>query len=430
MSKSNPLRGVARRGGVDAGSLPRTRRRPGAAAAAYSHALSILREPGEAELVAAAALRRGGHSRVAVIAHARHLSLARASTSAPTSLDELASPDPRVLALQLAGTRPAIERSIVDLELRYGLDARSFGRSIGLSSSQAIERSREITKTWANHLDPAMMALLGPGTCEVLAHVLANKGMSPNSRGIGSNARSSTLLAATGTEPVSLIQASETDTAGVTIGNLIDAADSVTHHAAQCETCGDRLRLMTSVRTLVGQVPLEPVPASVATAARASRRRLAGPFPSSIEPRAFDGLRAPWLLALTVTAAVIVAVCLGIWLVPGALNHHDNTQARRVERLLQSAPESRLLGTPTIITPDVKTAALANNGTDPIIWHATTSALWLKVSPSNGELQPAKSISLDVTASSPPPNSSSDATITIAGDDGSKQTLRYDPNGG
>ena len=96
---------------------------------------------------------------------------------------------------------------------------------------------------------------------------------------------------------------------------------------------------------------------------------------------------------------------------------------------MQQAPASRLLGTPSIVTPAVKTASLANNGTQAITWTATSDRDWLKLTPANGRIQPSQSVSIGLAAT-PPTAGVTDATITIKGDDGSVQTLKYSSDGG
>ena len=102
------------------------RHRPGAATAAYSLALSVTGDAAQAASIAVASLRKGAGSRNAVIAHARRESIA-AARSNPDALEKpVAATDIRDLAQQLASSRPAVERAIVNLELRSSLDTGSF----------------------------------------------------------------------------------------------------------------------------------------------------------------------------------------------------------------------------------------------------------------------------------------------------------------
>src|SRR5947207_9508460 len=98
---------------------------------AYSHALAVLGDTTAAEIVALVAIRRGGRSRVATLAFARHLSVTRATDATP----DAPAPPTNVteLAMTLANTRPPLERAIVDLAGRHGLDRGGLGRTLGLT---------------------------------------------------------------------------------------------------------------------------------------------------------------------------------------------------------------------------------------------------------------------------------------------------------
>src|SRR5688500_15431309 len=99
---------------------------------AYGHAGAVLGPVEAAIEVATAAVRRGGRSRWAVLGHARDGVLLRAAEAAPADLDAPAPDDLTELATALAATRPAIDRVVVDLEARHGLDRGSFARALGL----------------------------------------------------------------------------------------------------------------------------------------------------------------------------------------------------------------------------------------------------------------------------------------------------------
>src|SRR3954447_14258027 len=102
---------------------------------AFSHALAVLGDPAAAEEVALVAVRRGDRSRVATLAFARHLSLARARQ---TPSDPSAQPANVVeLALALAATRPPLERALVDLAGRHQLDRSRLGRTLRLTAAAA-----------------------------------------------------------------------------------------------------------------------------------------------------------------------------------------------------------------------------------------------------------------------------------------------------
>jgi hypothetical protein len=402
------------------------RHRPSASAVAYSHALAVTKNALVAESIASSALRRGAHSRLAVIAHARHQSLEHARRTPPPQSDDIAAGELRSLATQLAATRPPMERAIVDLELRYALDPSSFARVLGLTNQRAQQRSEAITQTWADALDPAVMAWLGPASCSELGALLTQAQLWPRS------AHAPIVSSVDSTGPVPLLPtgtdgiAIETESipapvSVVSVSALVNIATDVREHAGKCELCNERLRMLTPVRTLIGQTPIESIPTSVADAAKTAFRRIPTPLPPSIEPHRIDvsRLRVP---AFTV-GALAATIAVGIVLV----NRNDNdepSQADRVAKLVDSPSFSNLLATPSIVTADTKTASLANNSESPLNWQATPSVPWIIVKPSTGNLRPAQSISIDLQSEEPPSNQS-DAEIVILGSDGSRQVLRY-----
>jgi type II secretory pathway pseudopilin PulG len=404
------------------GSIPiravmtqRTRRkRPSAAAAAYSLSLTVLRHPPLAESVAVSALRKGARSRTGVLAHARFQSVRLANSMAQADPEVVAAEDARELAQQLAATRPPIERAIVDLELRFGLDTASFARCLGLPIQLAAGRARSIATTWSNELDPAVLAWLGPAACDELAAILTNAGVWPHT----------VLLPATGTDGESAEPIEDKDAHSIQIQDLLDVGPAVTEHAQHCHGCAERLKSMTPVRTLVGQQPPDTVPPAVAEAARSSYKRLPGPLPPSIEPRRLELQR---LRSVAISAVVAVGLIGGLFgAMAVALNDDEETQADRVARLINAAPASRLLATPTIMNAEAGTAALANSGTESILWHATTSAQWLTVSPTSGRLAPAQSVSIAIDSEATPRSGAAEATIMFTGSDGSTQTIRFE----
>lgn len=378
--------------------------------------------PALAAQIAVTALKRGAQARTAVLAHARHLSLGEAARTSGAA-DEPASSELRDLARQMASTRPAIERSVVDLELRYGLDQVTFGRVLGLSAQKAALRSRTVAQVWAANLDPAMMAALGPGACDQLRALLDERGSVPILTQDHTPPHGTPVVAATGTDGVAM----EPAPAATTVKSVLDAAPEVLAHAKTCDICEVRLKRMTSVRTLVGQQAPEPVPPLVATAARSARRRLPAPLPPSIEPRSFDIYRFKNLAIALAAIAAAGLVILGGY---GAVAGGEASQEERVERLINEAPLSSLLGTPSVIGPDTTTASLANTSDAVVAWNATPNAAWLDVEPRSGTIQPSQSatlrLSVDVPSAGVPDD---EASITIVGDDGSRQILKFRNDG-
>src|SRR3954453_762317 len=110
---------------------------------AYNHCRAVVDEPAASE-AAIVAVRRGGRSRSSVLAFARYHALRRATwpdhegtervsyRAVPAELPELVRQRPR--------RRPPLERAIVDLGSRHGLDRSKLGRALGLSPVAATAR--------------------------------------------------------------------------------------------------------------------------------------------------------------------------------------------------------------------------------------------------------------------------------------------------
>ncbi len=223
---------------------------------AYAHAVALL-GPGDAACdVAVAAVHRGGRSRSAVLGHARAAVLASADAVAPADLDAIATDDLTELALVLAATRPPLERVVVDLDTRHGLDRGGLGRALGQPAASAESQASEIALAWQQSLDPVLLARLGPGGCDGLAAALATTPIDPPDG-----------------------EAPDEVPPTPSVRDLVALGPAVADHAAGCDACRDRLRSMVSVRTLVGQRPLETAPAAVRSAAAPSRLRRPTPAP-------------------------------------------------------------------------------------------------------------------------------------------------------
>ena len=325
-----------------------------------------------------------------------------------------------------------VERAVVDLELRYGLDSGSFAKVLGLSPQRASELSRNVATTWAETLDPAVLAWLGPGACDSLAGVLTQATLwprSPESALVSSVDTTGPIPIIDGSAVAEFVEPLDVGVALITVGALVDAAPAVMSHVNECDICGPRLRLLTPVRTLLGQVAVEPVPRSVATAARAARRRLPAALPPSIEPRRFDVARLT--TPLIAIGALVVVLGAGFGIAHAVTTSHDSSdsQKARVQQLVRNTPVASLLATPSIMTPGASSASLANTSSKVVTWTAAASASWVTVSPSSGHLNPSQSVSVIVHATVPS-QGATDATITFTGSDGATQTIRYDGSGG
>jgi hypothetical protein len=407
------------------------RHRPGAATSAYSLALALTGDAQKAETIAIVALKKGAGSRIAVTSHARHECLSAAQSPTTGATDPIRCSDLRELAQQLALSRPPVERLIVELDARLTLDVSSSARVLGLPVDRTKERLQAVSSTWARELDPAMMAWLGPGSCPELASVLRSYAVWPRASDtplISSVDSTGPLpVLRTGTDATLVAPEFEPEMPhAVTLEQLLTVAPAVHNHAQGCSVCSERLRLLTPVRTLIGQTPLEEVPPRVVEAARSARRRVPAPLPPSIERRRLDYKRLA-LPAFGVAATLVIAL-VG-FAAYEATTGNKPSQASRVAKLVKDAPVSHLLGTPTVITPGITTADLADTGDQVVSWNASTNVPWIQLTPISGRLSPSQSVSISVVAN-PPPTSAGDAVITIKGDDGSVQVLRYDADGG
>ena len=117
----------------------------------------------------------------------------------------------------------------------------------------------------------------------------------------------------------------------INVRSLLNVVPPVLEHSQSCEVCTERLRLLTPVRTLIGQAAVEEVPTRVVEAARNARRRLPAPLPPSIERGRLDYKRLE-VPAFGVIAAAVVAV-VGFGIYQSANNEQGPSQASRVRRL-------------------------------------------------------------------------------------------------
>lgn len=376
---------------------------------AHAHALAVLGSGDAAAVAAATAVRRGGRSRTAVLGHARAEALAQAVDAVRPDLDQPAPGDLTELAVALATTRPPIERAVVDLELRHGLDRAAFGRALGASTAAASARSAAVATTWQQALDPVLLAHLGPGGCEGLASVL---GVVTAAGGEDGGAETESVVDVP-------IQGRGSDVVA-TLRELLGTAPAVLDHAAGCSTCGDRLRSMVSVRTLVGQRPLDPAPAPVRAAAAPSRlRRPTAPPPLEPEPLGRRWLRPVAVVALT----LIVAVAGGVVV---ASDDDDPTNDGSVEALTRvPAQGSVLVVEPAMVEGrSPRPVELTNRSDRPITWVAAGDADWLAFSPDRGSLAPDQSIDVRVSVTSAAPEGDLRGTVQITGSDGSAAVVR------
>lgn len=371
---------------------------------AWSHALAVLGDPVLASEVARTAVRRGGRSRSGVLAHARHEALAAAGS--PTDPTDEPAPDDLVeLARQLAASRPAVERAIVDLDTRHGLDRAGLGRALGLNPADAGTRASEVFLAWERELDPALLARLGPLRCDGLADVLegAELWQRPPSEDTDVGA------------PVTVA------VQPATVARLLEVAPVVGTHAETCAVCRDRMKSMVSVRSLLGQAPLDHAPTEVRGAAWGSRLRRPVP-PPPLEP---GGRSGPPLWARFVTAVAVAAALLGGGL---AVTRSDDgvAETERVGRLtrLPAGGTALAVQPASLEGPALRPVRLSNTSESTVTWRVEVSEPWLKVEPSSGDLRPGQRTTLAVNLSPDAPEGEVRGSLTILGDEGSSTVVR------
>ena len=360
--------------------------------------------------VAVWAVRRGGRSRWAVLGHARDGVLARAGEASAVDLDAAVPEDLTDLAAKLAATRPAIERVIVDLEARHDLDRGAFARALGLPVAHAGARSAAVSADWQQQLDPVVLARLGPGGCEALTAILDRH--HPHDRPLRSS-------------PPGEVDNSEVDEAGeavATLRELIEVGPAVADHAAGCELCGDRLRSMVSVRTLLAQRSVhDTAPVAVRAAAAPSRLRRPSP-PPPLEP---EPLGRRWLRPVATTAAALLVALAG-GVVTAEVRDDDGDDRRQVEALTR-VPDtgSALTVAPAAIEGTLPPPVELTNRSDVAVeWEAEADVTWLRIEPADGALEPGATTELRVAVTSSAPEGPARAAVRISGADGSAAVVR------
>jgi hypothetical protein len=185
-----------------------------------------------------------------------------------------------------------------------------------------------------------------------------------------------------------------------TLRELIDASPAVVDHAAGCELCGDRLRSMVSVRTLLAQRPVDGLaPASVRAAAIPSRLRRPTP-PPPLEP-------APstrrWVRPMaTVAAAILLATIGGV--IAAAVRGGGDDDRRQVEALTRVPLASALAVDPATLDGTTPPPVVLSNRSDRAIeWDAAADVPWIQIAPAAGALEPGGRTELRVGVTSAAP---------------------------
>lgn len=385
------------RAGATAGQLlpyPRATPVPDLADHAYALACAVL-GPGDGAAEAAAdGLRRGGRARWAVLGHTRHAVLERSADADEPGLDAPAPDELTELAILLASTRPALERLVVDLDARHALDRGGLARALGLPAAAAARRVGEVVAGWQDTLDPVVLARLGPGGCDGLAMVL----------GGGDSAE---------------VPGGPASPPQPTLRQVVDLGPAVADHAAGCPACRDRLRAMVSVRTLLGQRPLEAAPASVRSAAAASRLRRPAPPPPLVPLGPLRRSLRPVLVVAAVTAFAVAGGAIASMLESPA----PPTSIEALTRL--PAAGSALVARPALVEgPLPPPVSLENQSDRELTWEARPDAPWLLVEPAGGILEPGAATTIRLAVAPDAPEGEARGAVRISSADGSMTIVR------
>ncbi|HUR02320.1 MAG TPA: hypothetical protein VM347_07270 [Nonomuraea sp.] len=313
--------------------------------AAYGHCLTVTRDEPAAVEAAVAALGRGSRTRTGALAHARHEALARGAGPATHEADIA---DLTALAWWLTGTRPAVERAVVDLDARHQLSRGELGRVLGIAPAAAATLAADYAASWDHELGPAVMAWLGPGECDELAALL--------------DARDCC--------------------AGAPATEVWAVAPAVAEHADGCSLCGDRRRSLATVRSIVGQIPFDAAPPEVKAMAAVRRR-----IPASPPPPILPNRNLTWGLRAVCGAVALLLVVAGVT----AVSRRDGTsRAQRVAALTRVGPAALALS-PRLVDLQRGYFQLQNVTDEPVRWRAAAAVPWLGLAPSSGRLAPHQS---------------------------------------
>lgn len=419
--------------------------------AALGHATAVLGDAARAELIALAAVRRSGFSHTDTLAHARHLSISQMRNAPELNTDDRAKPELREFAQQLAMTRKPLERSIMDLSQRHALSPHALGRALGVKASEAEKIVERTCAAWDHDLDPALMAWLGPASCDALARLLSEHHLWPranDSAVVGSIDSTGPVPIVTDGKIVTDKKADKKadkmtgdvdETASAiarhpstvdqrdhpTVAAFVGAAPKVAEHAVDCDRCGTRLQNLNGVRDVLSQVPLPDPSVELLRAMRPYKKRPAFRNPPSIAPRRFDLQR--FRTTTTAILGIVVLTAIGALLLQ-MHNDDEPTQNSRVDDLVKNTQGQLLSPSATSITAQRPQVDITNSGNTPMLWHIDATATWLEAQPNNGQLAPGQTITI-MLLESPRQTVPVETTMELVGSDESKQLIRYSTTG-
>jgi hypothetical protein len=383
----------------------------------YDHLLAVCRSPAGARSAAVAALARSPRSLAGALAHARPFGLEAAAGAQPVSGSTVAD-GLLELTWLLAGTRPADERSIVDLAVRHGLDRAGLGRALGgVTPSAAVGQADAVLERWDAALRPALVAFLGPAECDGLRSVLAGAGLV-------TPAPPTDPPAALG-EPGTPEAPDVTDTAmpagltAPTVGALLDVAPAVAAHLERCDVCPDRVRAMASIRSLLAQVPIAGAPPALQPAGAGRWRPRLPIVPSA--PAAAGSPRRKRRVGVVAAASVLVAAAVAAGAVAATRPGDDGGD--QVAVLTRVPARNALAAVPDEVHPG-QVFLLESTVDHAVKWRVRSPVAWVRVDPSSGTLTPRHVSEIQVTLGDGAPEGDLRTDLEVSGDDGSTLLVR------
>lgn len=345
---------------------------------AYGHARAMLGDPDAAAEVAVTALRRAGRARNLVLAHARSEAVERAAHDEPVDIASLQTVvlDLPALAATLASTRPPEERAALDVRARTAGDLVALGDSLGMRATDAADKCSEIAELWERTLDPALLAFSGPGECEGLAALLD-------------------------------------EAAPDTVAKLLEVAPAVHAHAAECTICTDRVRAMAPVRSFFSDAAVD-VPDDVRDAGTRNRTKR----PSAPPPALFPSDAPPRRRAVV---PVLVAAATVALLAVGAVVFLSRDDAADDDSLTKVAVATGL----SLVGEPGQGLQLRNDSARTVRYTLSSSAAWLRLSPSQGRLGPGDVVAIAGTISSDAPEGAPPASVIVHTSSGATTSREY-----